>query len=94
MKIAVGVAIPAVMAAGAGLFVAGAARDLRGDVENVIEIDQPMAAASYEMEINAVGYGLGVLKYLQTGDVAGLERMANDRDDFARFLGAYRTHAV
>ena len=36
-------------------------------VRVITEIDEPTSAAAFEMEINAIGTGLGVLKYLDTG---------------------------
>ena len=37
-------------------------------VREITEVKEPTSAAAYEMEINVIGTGLGVLKYLQTGD--------------------------
>ncbi|MCJ2540388.1 MAG: HAMP domain-containing protein [Candidatus Thermoplasmatota archaeon] len=45
---------------------------------------QPMSAAAYEMEINLVGMGFGVLGYFHDRDPIHLERIADDNDDFNR----------
>ena len=58
-------------------------------VREVTEVDEPTSAAAFEMEITEIGTGLGVLKYLDTGDPAFRERVANDEADFERFYDRY-----
>ena len=45
-----------------------ALRTARKAMHEVAEVEEPTSAAAYEMEINVIGAGLGVLKYLDTGD--------------------------
>ncbi|MGQ0665141.1 MAG: ATP-binding protein [Pseudomonadota bacterium] len=58
-------------------------------VAELTETAQPASAAAYEMEINAIGAGMGVLKYLLHPDPAFRERFEKDREDFARANQAY-----
>ncbi len=44
------------------------ARVVDEKVREITEVEEPTSAGAYEMEINMIGTGLGVLKYLQTGD--------------------------
>jgi hypothetical protein len=58
-------------------------------MHTVTEVAEPISAAAYEMEINVVGTGLGVLKYLETGSSFHRERVVKDTADFARFKATY-----
>ncbi len=58
-------------------------------VREITEVKEPTSAAAYEMEINVIGTGLGVLKYLQTGDEIHRQRVAKDEADFERFKARY-----
>ncbi|MDP9481016.1 MAG: HAMP domain-containing protein, partial [Actinomycetota bacterium] len=58
-------------------------------LREIVEVEEPTRAASYEMEINAVEIGQDVLDYLETGDPKYRERFANDRADFERFKARY-----
>ena len=46
----------------------GALRTAQKAMHEVADVEEPTSAAAYEMEINVIGTGLGVLKYLDTGD--------------------------
>ena len=50
---------------------------------------ESMSAAAYEMEINILGTGLSVLKYLETGDPSYRTRVKDDTDDFGRYKAQY-----
>ena len=56
---------------------------------HVTNIEVPVSAAAYEMEINTIGTGLGVLKYLTTGDPAYQDRVRKDSTDFQQFHNQY-----
>ena len=58
-------------------------------VREITEVAGPTSAAAYEMEINVIGTGLGVLKYLQTGDEIHRWRVAEDEADFEKFKAQY-----
>ena len=55
----------------------------------VTEVEEPTSAAAYEMEINVIGTGLGVFKYLETGDPQYRARVADDEADFDRYKSEY-----
>ena len=56
----------------------------------VLEVDEPSSAAAYEMEINLIGTGFGLLGYLHDHDPLHLERIRDDAEDFARHLRQHR----
>ncbi len=61
--------------------------------KEVSDIDEPLSAAAYELEINMIGTALGVMKYLDVGDAIkgeGRERVANDEIDFNLHLAKYQ----
>src|SRR3972149_8707116 len=39
-------------------------RRIQSDFERIVNVAQPMAEAAFEMEINTLGAGLGVVNYL------------------------------
>ena len=67
----------------------GALRTAQKAMHEVAEVEEPNSAAAYEMEINVIGTGLGVLKYLDTGDPQYLARVEKDEADFYRFKARY-----
>ena len=58
-------------------------------MHEVSEVEEPTSAAAYEMEINVIGSGLGVVKYLDTGNPEFRARVKDDQADFERFLARY-----
>ena len=58
-------------------------------MREITEQVEPASAAAYEMEINIIGIGMGVLKYVTSGDVRARERVAKDKADFERFKQQY-----
>ncbi len=60
----------------------------------VTAVEAPLSAAAYEMEINAIGTGMGVLKYLETGNPEHRARVEKDEADFERFKAEYDRLAV
>jgi signal transduction histidine kinase len=62
-----------------------------GSIGRVVDtaVEEPTAAVAYEMEINVIGTGLGVLKYLETGDPQHHARVRDDADDFKRYKAQY-----
>jgi diguanylate cyclase (GGDEF)-like protein len=94
VKISAGVAAPAILVAIGGFGMADSASHLRDEFDRVIQADNSLVAAAFEMEINTIGFGLGVLTHVQTDDPVGIERMADDRADFYRFRDIYDQNAV
>lgn len=58
-------------------------------LRTVIQVKEPLSAAGYEMEINVIGTGMGVLKYLDTGDPQYRQRVTKDEADFTHFQARY-----
>ena len=58
-------------------------------LRTVILVKEPLSAAGYEMEINVIGTGMGVLKYLDTGDPQYRQRVTKDEADFTHFQARY-----
>ena len=57
--------------------------------EKVREITEHTSAVAYEMKINLIGSGMGVLQYLPTGDYIYRQRVLKDEADFERFEAQY-----
>ncbi len=74
-----------------GGVVGASVREMERNLEELMAVDTLVSEAAYEMEINMVGTGLGVLKYLETGDPRYRERFENDADDFERFRSRYES---
>ncbi|MGH6952645.1 MAG: HAMP domain-containing protein, partial [Alphaproteobacteria bacterium] len=64
--------------------------DIGRHLNHMSSATQPVSAAAYEMEINAIGTGMGVLKYLHRADPTHRERFEKDQADFERFQRLYR----
>jgi len=64
-------------------------RSVQGQVSQILNQEEPMSAAAHELEINVLGAGLAVLRYVQTGDPVHRARIAKDEADFARFKLVY-----
>lgn len=64
-------------------------RAVGGLVGRIITIEEPTSAAAYEMEINIIGAGSAVVKYMATGDPQHRERVKKDQEDFHRFKLQY-----
>lgn len=64
-------------------------RAIQRNVELIADVEEPESAATYEMEINVLGAGLAVKKYLLEGDASELERLSKDEADFVRFHAEY-----
>jgi len=58
------------------------------------EKGHPVSAAAYELEINVIGTGLGVMKYMQTPLPEHRERVEKDESEFARFKTQYDAFAA
>ena len=71
------------------LVIYGALRTAQRAMHEVAEVEEPTSAAAYEMGINVIGAGLGVLKYLDTGGPQYRDRVEKDEADFVRFKARY-----
>ncbi len=72
-----------------GLVVNRKLRTIEKDLTEITTVEEPTSAAAYEMEINVIGTGLGVLKYLDTGDPRYRLRVEKDEADFERFKAQF-----
>ena len=89
IKVALGMGLLLSLFVIAALVALFQARIVDEKVHEITEVEQPTSVAAYEMEINVIGTGLGVLKYLQTGDEIHRRRVAKDAADFERFKAQY-----
>jgi signal transduction histidine kinase len=64
-----------------------------GSIEREENVES-IGVSAYEMEINVVGTGLGVMMYLESGEPQHRLRVENDAADFQRYLTRYRELAV
>ncbi len=64
-------------------------RGIKENLYNIVEVETPTSAAAYEMEINLIGTGFGVLGYLNDRDPVHLQRIKDDTEDFEEFKGKY-----
>jgi PAS domain S-box-containing protein len=64
-------------------------KQLEQTVGQVTDIDEPISAAAYEMEINTISSGMAVLKYLETGEAEYRAQLAKIEADFGRFKAQY-----
>jgi signal transduction histidine kinase len=58
-------------------------------MHELADIKEPISAATYEMEINVNGIGLGIMKYLDSADPTFRELVRDDERDFERFHARY-----
>ncbi|PLS85379.1 MAG: hypothetical protein CYG60_12850 [Actinobacteria bacterium] len=72
-----------------GLIVGTSVRSVSTSLREIVAVEQPTAAASYEMEINTVEIGRGVLSYLETGDPQDRRQVESDQADFEEFKAQY-----
>ncbi len=59
------------------------------DVNRLADIEGPLAAAAYEMEVNVNGIGLAVLNYLATGSPEFRAWVVEDNTDFLNYHATY-----
>jgi len=59
------------------------------DLDHLTETEQAASDAAYEMEINTIGAGLGVLRYAESGDKEALDRVEEDEREFREFHEGY-----
>lgn len=57
-------------------------------IKRVLALES-MSAAAYEMEINTLGMGFGVLRYVENRDPADRSHVLDDVDDFRRYKARY-----
>jgi signal transduction histidine kinase len=88
-RVVIGLAIIVALGAASLVIVYGGLRDLQDKVHTLYLVEEPTAAAAYEMEINVLGFGMGVLRYLETPLPRNRERAEDDDRDFRQFHAQY-----
>jgi PAS domain S-box-containing protein len=73
----------------AGLIIGTSVRALDDLLEEIVEVEEPVDAASYEMEINTVELGRDVRSYLFDDDPKYREWFENDRGEFEEAHSLY-----
>jgi hypothetical protein len=64
------------------------------DLQKLANLEEPLNASTYEMEINVNGMGLHVLKYLDTGEEHYRAQVTDDNNDFTGFHRRYMALAT
>ena len=64
-------------------------KDIKSAILRVSVAEEPISAAVYEMQIKISGSGVGVLKYLETGESKFRTQVANDKRAFEILNGKY-----
>ena len=62
-------------------------------LDSLLNVHEPLNEAAHEMEINTIGTGIGVLKYIQTGEQRYRDWVAEDRSEFLSFQRQFSQHA-
>ena len=88
-KLALSFALIALAVTAAFAVLSASLGDVRRAFGVVTEREQPKAAAAYEMEINTLGFGLAVFKYIEEPNPEYRARAADDQQDFNRFKARY-----
>ncbi len=64
-------------------------RAVNDTLDEIVRVEEPTRAASFEMEINVAEMSRDVLDYLDTGDPRYREQFEDNRADFKRFKDSY-----
>ncbi len=64
-------------------------RMIENQISTVTQVALPMTRCAYELEINMIGTGMGVLKYLDTSDPRWRARVEEDSTEFMKFHDEY-----
>ncbi len=59
--------------------------NIRKNLSHIVDVEEPKSAAAYEMEINLIGTGFGLLGYLEDRDPLHIDRIDGDIADFGNF---------
>ncbi len=59
------------------------------DLTGITQVTEPISEATFEMEINLIGMGFGLLGYLNDHDPGHLDRIEADRNDFEEYQKVY-----
>ena len=93
-KIVAGYALMLLTGALAAVLIYSTLASVSRSLAELTTVEQPLSEAAHEMQINTVVTGLGVFKYLETGNRRYLRRVRDDRADFERFDAQYQRLAT
>lgn len=88
-KLGLGFGIVLLIFAISGLVSVVLLRDIGNRLDEVINVQEPITEAAYEMEINLIGTGFGLLGYLEDRDPKHLDRIKGNMEDFATYQKQY-----
>lgn len=89
-KLALGFGVVLLLFVVAGFVIDRSTTQIDRSLDDLTQTEQPASDAAYEMEINTIGTGIGVLRYVETGDPSALEAVREDEADFRRFYENYQ----
>jgi methyl-accepting chemotaxis protein len=88
-KLGLGFGIVLLIFAISGIVTVSQLRGIKKNLHKIVNIENPTSDAAYEMEINLIGTGFGVLGYLEDRDPVHLQRIEDDTKDFEEFKEKY-----
>ena len=88
-RISIGVALMLFFSGMLSLLLYADLKKLIYTLEHVMDIEEPISAAAYEMEINMLEIGVRVMKYRPTKESDERAFLAKDIADFEKFHASY-----
>ncbi|QIN80400.1 PAS domain S-box protein [Rubrobacter marinus] len=92
-KLGLGFALLLLLFLVSGVIIDRVVRDVSDRLAHLRAVEEPTSEAAYEMEINSIGSGLSVLKYLETQDPVFRGEAREDQGDFERNKALYDDRA-
>lgn len=68
-------------------------RTINGQIEQIVEVEEPTSSAAYEMDINLLRIMVGVLGYLEDANQDFLDHIESGKSDFRKYQSDYATLA-
>jgi len=93
-KLAVGFGIVLFIMILSGFIVISQLGSMKTNLNEIVNVATPVSAAAYEMEINLIGTGFGLLGYLEDRDPEHLDRIKEDIKDFKEFQNIHNTRST
>jgi len=89
-KLTAGFGLVLVVMSISGILVTVQLKAIEKNLSDIVDKETPKNVAGYEMEINLVGTGFGLLGYLEDRDQEHLSRIRRDKEDFYEFQKIFR----
>jgi len=90
-KLAVGFGIVLFIMVLSGFIVITRLGLIKTNLNEIVHVATPISTAAYEMEINLIGTGFGLLGYLEDRDPEHLNRIKEDIKDFKEFQNIHKS---